>query len=1379
MRTSVGMTIPGYLHLVKLYESSKTLVYRGVQGEDGQRIVIKILRKAYPTPTEIARYQQEYDITCNLNGNEIIKIYGVERYQNTVFLVLEDIGGESLKSLLSETSFSVLEGLELAIATISGLTTLHQANIIHKDINPANIVVNQATQQLKIIDYGISTALPEAIIPTARPEHLEGTLPYLAPEQTGRMNRPIDYRADFYGLGATLYQLFTGVPPFTEQDALALVHAHLAKPVVTPQAISPDLPQSIANILLKLLAKNPEDRYQSVRGIQADLQSCHDQLATTGKILTFPLAQEDHINRLQISKQLYGRQLEIHRLQTNFEELMRRSPGPRITLITGAAGVGKSALIQELHKPLTHHDGYFISGKFEQLERGTPYFAVLQALQQLVEQLLTLDEDQLKFWQQQFQNALADNLGVMAAALPGFALLLDSDVIPAPPLKPQETKRRFYRVVNQFLEIFLQSGNPLVLCLDDLHWADGESLQLINYLINSQHSARLFLIGSYRDQEVSVTHPLMRLLESLDRQEIAIDSIHLLPLGIQAVQNLLVDTLGQPVSKALVQLIINKTEGNPFFINEFLKVLVSDGALCQREESSDWSWNLEKIQQRESTENVVDLLTTRCQTLTQISQKLLQLGACLGSAFTLESLSTIAEESALSVAQQLHSAILTGLIAPLDHDYRGYPTVQTLMPGLGYRFTHDRIQQAAYGLRPVRDRSEIHWQIGQHLLKQVSTDIQNDSNEIRQHKLLFEIIDHLNLGAVYAHALSLELSTKTAWRDLNLFAGQRAQQAAAFSNALAYLLTAIELLDPESWQDDYNAALFIYQEAAEAAYANSDYGQLERLSEGIIQQAVNTLDTVPAYELLLKMRLGQNRPIDAIQLGLEVLKKLGIHLPQEPSEDDIVSAAVAVQAALNGREIAMLEDLPPMKEPKMLAAIQIIEKLFTPAYFAKPLLMPIVTFEQVRLSLTYGNASLSPVSYASYGIILCSQLEHIDAGYAFGELALKLLVQKSASKSIQANTLQKVVGFTKHFKEPIRNNLPRLLEAYQLGLDSGSLQSSAHSASMYALHAYVAGIPLAEVSRDCGVYSQTLQQLQQEADLDFIHIYHQGILNLMGEVQNPCLLIGDVYDETVMLPKHQQTGNRSSMFLTYAEKSLLCYTFQAFEEALAYSDQAKDYLASVTGSMNTGWFYFTDSLIRLAVCDTVQNSHDDLLQQVEANQAILIIWADHAPANYLNWCTLVDAEYRRIVKDPLGALNSYEQAIKLSQQHGFIQDEALANELAGQFHLGEGRVVMAEAYLRNARHCYLRWGALAKVKELDQRFPQLLAMDSRRSLSEKHSDTTQGDNLPLLDVVTLLKSTQALAAEIVPEKLLATLMEIVLENAGAQRGVLATPQDES
>ncbi len=615
------------------------------------------------------------------------------------------------------------------------------------------------------------------------------------------------------------------------------------------------------------------------------------------------------------------------------------------------------------------------------------------------------------------------------------------------------------------------------------------------------------------------------------------------------------------------------------------------------------------------------------------------------------------------------------------------------------------------------------------------------------------------------------------WRWLNLLAGRQARQAAAFSTALGYLQQAVELTTEADWQNRYENTFEIFLEAAEAAYASRDYRLLESLTETIFVRSKTLLETIRPYRLLIQARIGENRLIDAIEIGLAALEKLDITFPENPAPEDIGIALGRVEQELGQRDILSLVELPVMQAPQQIAAMGILEAIFPSSYFARPMLMPLVIFTQVELSLRYGNVEQSPLAYTFYGSMLCNQFNQLENGYAFGQLARRVSHRLNTSKSIQARVIQGTVGFVQHFKEPYRQIYGQLLDAYQLGLDSGDIEIAGHSVSMYALQAYLVGVRLPDLDRELTAQRQTLKLLKQSADLDFVSVYHQRILNLMGKTDDPCLLVGDSYDEYTMLPQHERTGNRSAILLAYFEKSLLAYTFDRFDQALEYSRTARGYIEAVTGAPNVPLFHFYDSLIHLAVCDRTAEPAT-LLTQVEQNQERLNHWAQQAPENYLAWFTLVDAEYQRVTGQGATAIDGYETAIRLARDNGLLQTEALAYELAGRFHIRQ-RQMIGEMYLLNARYSYLRWGATAKVKAMDEQYPQLLTKVGKSAQkSPSITTTTASDGLPILDMATLLKATQAITAEIRPGQLLTTLMTIVLENAGAQRGVLIRPRSK-
>ncbi|MEO0012336.1 MAG: hypothetical protein RLZZ535_725, partial [Cyanobacteriota bacterium] len=752
----------GYQISEKISQNDNSIVYRAHREQDNLPVILKILRQNYPTPIQLTRYKQEYEITHKWNLEGVVKAYSLERHQNKLIIVFEDFGGESLKILLKRRKLILKEFLQLAIAITDGLGNLHAANIIHKDINPAHIVYNSNTKQLKIIDFGISTCLTQENFTIKNSKLLEGTLTYSSPEQTGRMNRSLDYRSDFYSLGVTFYELLTGKLPFETPDSLELIYCHLAKTAIPPHLIVKEeaykhlrfsqmtapplcesrIPQVVSDIVMKLMAKTAEERYQSAWGIKADLEKCLQQLENTNVIKQFTLARKDKSDRFIIPEKLYGREKEVASLLAAFERITgkknkeanqhnEKKPDSEIILVSGYSGIGKSSLVKEIYQPITQKKGYFISGKFDQYQGDIPYYAIIQAFSQLIEQLLTQSEAQLKQWRDKLKTALGVNGQVIVDIIPDLELIIGRQQ-PILELQASEAQNRFNLVFQNFIAVFTQTEHPLVIFLDDLQWADLASLKLMKLLINSPNVSSLLLIGAYRDNEVSATHPLMLTLREIKETRIAVNEIILSPLKIADSNQLIADTLQSSLENTLplANLLAEKTGNNIFFLKEFLKLLYQENLLKLNSDNFNWQWNLHEIKVLKVTDNIIDLMTIKIQKLPVDTQKNLKLGACIGNQFDINTLAIVAEKSTKEIALSLAQAIAQGLIFPLNY----------FDNSVEYKFIHDKIQQAAYSLIDLLAKPVLHLQIGRLLLKK--------TNWQQQSEKIFKIVNQLNLAQV-------------------------------------------------------------------------------------------------------------------------------------------------------------------------------------------------------------------------------------------------------------------------------------------------------------------------------------------------------------------------------------------------------------------------------------------------------------------------------------------------------------------------------------------------------------------------------------------------------------------------------------------------------
>ncbi|MEY3867096.1 MAG: hypothetical protein RLZZ338_987 [Cyanobacteriota bacterium] len=1403
------LKIEGYQILTQIYESVNSVIYQGIQQQNNQAVILKTLKHDYPTPQEFRRYKQEYQILCQFNIPGIIKAVSYQEFPRAFVIIFEDFGGKSLK-VLSEDSPAILPDikipnfLNIAIQIAEILGQIHSQNIIHKDINPSNIIFNPNTGKIQIIDFGISSQLSRENPTLKNPNVLEGTLAYISPEQTGRMNRALDYRTDFYSLGVTFYELLTGKLPFETDDTLELVHCHIAKQPIPPKEVKSDkIPPVISDIVMKLMAKTGEERYQSAWGLQADLEECFAQWETTGKIEAFPLATQDISDKFQISQKLYGREGEVETLLAAFERVAGDGASPffptggqgisqggsvEMMLVAGYSGIGKSALVQELYKPITQARGYFISGKFDLFQRNIPYSAVVSAFQELVRQLLTETETQLNLWREKILSAIGVNGQIIIDVIPEVELIIGKQPT-VPQLGGTEAQNRFNLVFGNFIRAFCSPEHPLVIFLDDLQWADAATLKLIQLIMTDADTQYLFLIGAYRDNEVSPTHPLMMSIEeikkdnlatsSLQNQEIEplpftkINQINLTPLAVEDISQLIADTLYSTTEsvKPLAEMVMTKTRGNPFFVNEFLKTLYAEGLLKfippqvfliggenQGENRGFWQWELSQIEALGITDNVVELMIGKLKKLPESTQKVLQLAACIGSEFDLNTLTVVCEKNTTEVYEALLEALHSGLILS-----RSELDEQLLIQD--YQFRHDRIQQAAYTLIDDNKKKVIHLQIGRILL-------QNTSQEARSEKI-FGIVDHLNMG----RELMRDDVEREHLAQLNLLAGSKATSATAYAAAVNYLQVAIKLLAEDSWQTQYELTLDIYSRAVEAVYLNGDREQMEQLAEIVLQQANTVLDKMKVYQIKIQSFIPQSKFLDAVNTALSVLELLGLSFPSSPTPADIQQGLEETLSNLADKQIQDLIDLPEMNDPHKLAAMAIASSIFSAAYITAPSLLPLLVFKQVNLSLQYGNTPLSAVAYVYLGLLLCGIFGDIERGYQFGQLALKVLDRFQAQEHL-AKVLVVFNATIRIWKEPINSSVPHFQRAYQSGLEVGDFEYAANCSYLTALHSMFSGKNLEELEPKIAAYSESLVKLKQQTHLHYGKIYHQSILNLLGQSEQPYILMGEVYNAEVMLPVHIKANDRYAVFCVAVNKLHLSYLFQEYDFALQNAVIAEQYLDGATSTLLFHLFYFYDSLTRLALYPLAGiQEQQNILKKVAANQDKMKKWAHHAPMNYLHKYCLVAAEECRIAGKNYEAIENYDRAIELASKEGFIHDEALGNELAAKFYLGKGKEKFALIHLQEAYYCYRRWGATAKVKDLEKRYPQLATMAAPRTnlTTTKTTSTrvtTNRNSGELLDLATVIKASQTIGSEIFLEQLLQKLMKILIENAGAQRGFL-------
>ncbi|WP_236143674.1 ATP-binding sensor histidine kinase [Nostoc sp. CMAA1605] len=1375
--------IPGYHISEQIYNGSKTLVYRGERTTDLLPVAIKLLKNPYPTFSELVQFRNQYTIAKNLCSPLIVDNYSLEPYQNSYALVMEDFGGISLKEYFKSVGKldvkSLQEFLEIAIALCDALNILYQNHIIHKDIKPSNILINPVTKQVKLIDFSIASLLPRETQTLVNPNVLEGTLAYISPEQTGRMNRCVDYRTDFYSLGVTFYELLTGNLPFTANDPIELVHCHIAK---TPPDFKhlENIPSVLSDIVMKLMAKNAEERYQSTTGLKFDLENCLNQLSTTGRIESFAIAQRDIGDRFLISDKLYGRETEVATILEAFDRVSLGAT--EMMLVAGFSGIGKTAVVNEVHKPIVRQRGYFIRGKFDQFQRNIPLSAFVQSFRDLMGQLLTESDSQIQAWQSKILAALGENSQVIIEVIPELEKIIGQQP-QVPQLSGNAAQNRFNLLFQKFTQVFTSVNHPLVIFLDDLQWADSASLKLMQLLMAD--TGHLFIIGAYRDHEVNPAHPLMLTVNEIAQTAATINRINLAPLNSDQINDLVADTLKceKNLASHLSALVFRKTQGNPFFTSQFLQALHQDGLIYFNYQSGCWECDITQVTQQSITDDIVDFMALQLKKLPTSTQNILRLAACIGNQFDLATLAIVAEKAELKTSHDLWPALQAGLILPQSDVYKFAIGDHHLSLNnkdytiFTYKFLHDRVQQAAYSLIPPEQRETTHLLIGRLLL--------HNTPNIAIEDKIFAIVNQLNIGK------NLITNPEEIHQliELNFQAGIKAKTATAYITAVDYLTIGLQLLRAGSWRNQYDLTLELYEAITEACYLSGNFQNMEIYADIVIQNATNFLEQIPVYNTKIQACMAQSRHLEALKLALMVLRSLGIELPEQPEQKDITQAIAQANSLLQQQPIANLLQLPTMQDAKMLAAMQILSNIISAAYQAAPSFFKLIVIKQVELSILYGNAPESTYAYATYGLLTCTVLGDINLGYALGKVALEL-TDKLNAKKLKAKTLLAFNCFVRHWKEHLRTTLTPLIEAYTCGLENGDIEYAAMSAYVFGRYAYLSGQELDKLEKTISNYGQVISQLKQTTYANFNNVYHQSVLNLLGDNDDPCCLTGAKYDETKMLPLHYAANQVSIICQVHFCKLLLCNLFANYQQALENAAIVEKYLASINGLILIPNFYFYDSLTRLALYPHVSSSEQqDFITKVTENQVKLQSWAEFAPANHEHKFTLVAAQYHKILGHKSEAMEMYDRAISLAKEHGYLQEEALANELAAKFYLDWGKQRVAEEYMTEAYYSYARWGAKAKVVDLEQHYPQLLTkilqqtttkLSSSETVRAKENFLTQktfssGNSSTIsvtLDLNAVLKASHNLSSEIQLDKLLITLVEIVTTTAGADKCVL-------
>ncbi|HVY38553.1 MAG TPA: AAA family ATPase [Polyangia bacterium] len=1348
-----------------VYRSRRTTVYRGVRREDHRPVAIKTLTDRYPRPGDLAVLRREFRVARQLRGPGIIDVLGLAPWENNLALIEEDFGGTSL-------TLGALPGLAdflaVALASTRALARVHE-QIIHGDVSPSNIVWSPKGCQVRLIDFAAAIPLDSEGRRPLWDELSESSFPYMSPERTGRTQREVDHRTDLYSLGATFYHLLTGAPPFEARDRGEWIDLHLTREPIPPREIAPAVPAVVSDIVVRLLAKNPEDRYQSARGLLRDLDECRRRFEASGTIAPFPLGAGDVGARLQIPSRLRGRDGEIDQLLEALADA--RGGAARLAIVAGEPGVGKTALVDELRRRLPGLGGTFIEGKFDQFRLDSPYAAVAQALRQLVVHMLSQPEETLAARRAELRDALAPNARLMTDLVPELERVIGPQ--PAVPAgNPVEEQNRFHATLGTLLRTAARLERPLVLFLDDLHWSDAPTLALVDALLADRAAGWLLIVGTYRKSEVGPDHPLPRLLASMTGER-RLTLIDLPPLDVGAIGELVGDALAAPPERTagLAQLLHESTGGNPLSVRELIGVANRDGVIWFDPVARRWDWAIERLQQARTGEDLVELLLERLRGLPAATQRWLGIGACLGAVFDLRGLALAGDGPMSVVAAALADAVRERLLRPLGPDeYQpagrdadgGGPALEAGAVEAYYRFQHDRVQQAAYALIPEAERGALHLAIARRLLDGLPA--------VEREERLVELARHLNVGA----ALLEGDADRRMAVEINLAAARKARATAAHAAALELLGAARALLPADAWQTTFDVAYEVHFLGSACAYmlGKADVG--ECWARTVLEHARTPNEKARVYGMQLTHLTFCDRMEDAVAAGLRGLRLLGVRLSARPSAAHILRELALAKLALGRRRIADLENGPVVDDPSVRLCMRILVDFIPPAYLTgNDKLFAAAVLRQVRLSLKHGVCVESAAAYASY-VVLLAGLGDLTSANEFGKLALRLTERFNAVEW-RCRNLVLYTLFGQSWARPWREMVPNFQEAVRAGLASGDLLFMAYTCGW--VHLWDPDVDVKTAAEEGRKYLDIIEKTEYQNARDAAQLAQQTWANLLGETRDPLSLSDGTFDEDASRERMQRVRNVSGLGIHALCRLKLCLLYGEEEQGFAIIQSSRPFIRALAGSPYLVEYCLTAFLISATVAGGAR-PRPAARREMRRQHARMRRWAAYAPANFGQHLLLMDAERAALAGDVDRAASLFERAIAAAREGQFAPYEALANERAARFFAARGLGRVAGVYANEARYHYARWGAVRKVQLLD-RVVQGLPPDSNPNVAPGRSDEASPGRAPAaaaesgepgsLDVETMWRASQALSEEVILEKLMGRLVTSVRESAGATR----------
>ena len=1333
---------PGFTIHTELAGTERYRLYRGLRERDDKAVLLKV---AADSASGRHALQRELEITQCLSGAAVLQALEVVDHEEAPALVLEDPGGLPLVATLTTHTPSILDSLNIAAAVAGILAVLDEQGVTHNDLSPHSIWVHESDGAVSLTHFGRATC--DGVAPCVHQGPRDTLLPYRSPELIGRMRRSPDHRSDFYSLGVVLYRLLTGLLPFASQDPVELMYALVATEALAPRVRNQQIPSLLSDLVMKLLSKDAGGRYRSAAGLLHDLDRCRRAYAKNGRIASFRLGAKDLSTRLEIGTRLFGRDSEIARLLGAYTDVQRGSVERALVLVHGYSGIGKTSLINELQTPLLRDHGHFASGKYDQLRRNVPYASLIQAFQGLVQQLLGQSEERLAEWRSRLLDALGGNGRVIVDIIPQ----VEGIIGPQPELAllgPAENQNRFNRAFLAFSSALCSAGQPLVLFIDDLQWADLPTLTLLRLMLVDPGHRSLLLVGAYRDNEVGTTHPLRKLLRELPT-EVTTSDLALRSLSTADVQAWLADVLGRPARRvhALAAVVHEKTQGNPFFMTMFVRMLHQEKQLRFDHGTHRWRWALVPIKRLAITDNVVDLMIRRIREWDPPMQAVISLAASLGAQFDLRTLELVNERSDGECRAALRAVCSQGLIVPVSD------LSLASAPGSHYKFLHDRVQQAAYTLIPEKARPALHRHIGQLLLCTL------DDAELDQR--LFELVEHLARGA----DLFESDAESTRFAELALAAARKAKLSSAYEPGLRYLLAGINRLPEQCWRDNYALAFACLLEKGELEYLLAQWDVAIATFDEALAHAATLLDRCRVNQFKVMLYRAKNELRTSLDIALAALQELGVAL-HEPSDAELECSLERFNA-LTAADDEMLLQLPELEDAHKLAAMLLMREAMNGAFFVGSRLLFTISMKMVEITIESGNSPHAAVAYVYQAAFMLSGRKHdYPKAERFGKLAWRLNEERYHVKPYEAIVLDCLGGFVTHHTQDVATAIAQLERGYCVALENGMYTWVGYCAINALYLSFWGPYTLPEIRHRIDSNLPWLARFDPNM-ASYFRMFRMVIddLTLPAPGQAPSPL------DPLVLAGFQRNEDQIGLLVHCTSQLSLANWLDDTASAAILATAAESYGGAGTGMFLEAAFHFHRSLAYSAAVDTADaESRDRYLRRIRESEASFDSWARHSPTTYAHMQLLLAAELARLAHDTASAMDLYDQAIAAADAAHFVHNAALASERAARFYFGVGRVEFAHIYLRAAHARYLRWGAHRKGEELLRRYPGVLTPKARQSPNAVDRE---------LEFSAIVRASQTLSEELQLEQLLRKLLTIAIQHAGAQQGYLLLVQDEA